>query len=128
MPFLIRPFRRFPAHCEGYLMNSHTAVVLVASLVVGDAFAQTPLPRCPLESAVSSVISKLEINIIFKQAYLSEEWLKKLKDADLADAMACLKENNAMLDLAEQNIGMHEEIDSLKRENALLKSRIGKLK
>ena len=69
-------------------------------LVGGEAVAQTPLPRCPLESAVSKVLSKLEINIIFKQAYLSEEWRQKLKDADLADSMACLAENNALLDLA----------------------------
>jgi|CXWL01.1.fsa_nt_gi hypothetical protein len=109
-------------------MRTHTALVLVAILVAGDAVAQTPLPRCPVESAVSSVISKLEIDIIFKQAYLSEEWQKKLKDAAHADTMACLQEANAMLDMADENIRMREEIDNLKRENALLKYRIEKSK
>lgn len=47
-------------------MRTHTALALVAILVAGDAVAQTPLPRCPVESAVNSVISKLEIEIIFK--------------------------------------------------------------
>jgi hypothetical protein len=101
---------------------------VVAILVAGDAIAQTPLPRCPVESAVSSVISKLEIDIIVKQVYLSEEWLKKLKDAASADTMACLDEANAMLDLADENIQMREEIDNLKRENAHLKSRIERSK
>ena len=95
---------------------------VVAIFVAGDADAQTPLPRCPVESAVSSVLSKLETYIIVKQVYLSEEWLKKLKDAAHADTMACLDEANAMLDIAEENVQMREEIDDLKRENARLKS------
>ena len=109
-------------------MRTHTALVLVAILVAGDAIAQTPLPRCPVESAVNSVISKLEIEIIFNQVYLSEEWRKKLKDAALADTMACLNEANAMLDMADENIRMREEIDNLERENALLKYRIERSK
>ena len=100
----------------------------MAILVAGDAVAQRPLPRCPVESAVNSVISKLEIETIFKQVYLSEEWRKKLKDAALADTMACLEEANAMLDMADENIKMREEIDNLKQENALLKYRIERSK
>lgn len=128
MPFVIRPHRRLPAHCEGYLRSSLIALVLAASLVAGDAVALTPLPRCPIESAVSSVLYKLELDITLKLAYLSEEWLTKLKDAAHDDAEACLRENNAMLELAEENIGMSKEIDNLKRENARLKSRIEKSK
>jgi len=101
---------------------------VVAILVAGDAVAQTHLPQCPLESAVSSVIAKLEMDIIFKQVYLSEEWLEQLKDAANADTMACLDEANALLDLAEENIQMREEIDNLKREHALLKTRIERSK
>lgn len=101
---------------------------VMAILLASDGIAQTPLPRCPLESAVSRVLSKLEMDIIFKQAHLSQEWLNKLKKADLADVMACSKENNALLDMADENIQMREEIDNLKRENVLLKSRIERLK
>jgi hypothetical protein len=92
-------------------------------LATQTASAAGSLPRCTTPSEVESVISKLKYDIIFNQAHLSNEWMKKLEKASLNDTLKCLEISNAMLDLAQENIHLEREVDKLKKSNQELQFR-----
>lgn len=115
-------------------MRTYAALVLTAILAVDDAASQMPpLPECPIQSNVSTVLSELKMGIIFGNVHMSDELQKKLKDAAYADAMACQDVVDGMhnwvdesLRMQEENLRLLKEINDLKLENTLLQNRIEK--
>jgi hypothetical protein len=61
-------------------MKIYVMLVIAVILPIRNAVSQTPpIPECPIESNVSTVLSKLKIDIIFGNVQLDAEWQKNLK-------------------------------------------------